>query len=56
MKEELTEHEKVLFPVLELCKASGWEISHSGVKQDDVIHGMIIGTPAYIEYIKKHLD
>ena len=45
--------------LIKIIKKIGWEIaipSGGGKEDDGMVHGMIIGESAYVDYILKHLD
>lgn len=58
MDEDL-EQIKDLEKLMDFVKNSGWVIafpSGGGEEDDGNLHGMIIGEPAYVDYVLKHLD
>ena len=51
--------EKMFLKLINIVKSLDWGIAipTGGGKEDDgILHGMIIGEQAYIDYILKHLD
>jgi len=49
-------HEDQMIKLIEIVKDADWSFAIPEGKDEDVIKGMIIGEPAYIKYVLKHLD
>jgi len=49
-------HEDQMIKLIEIVKDAGWDFAIPEGKDEDTVKGMIIGEPAYVEYVLKHLD
>ena len=51
--------ELMKLPLFELMKELGWNMAipaGGGPADDGMVHGMIIGEEAYVNYVLKHLE
>jgi len=42
--------------IIEAVKVLGWSIAIPNKDPEQLVHGFITGTPAYLDYVLSHLD
>ena len=52
----MTDEEKYMTVIIQCAKSLDWDIGFQNGPDDQDVKGLIIGEPAYVEYILKHLD
>jgi len=52
----VTDEDKYMTTIIKCTKALDWDIGFQNGPDSLEVKGLIIGEPAYVEYVLKHLD